>query len=66
VKAVLDKVLGDFRRENASIHVQREPFSLVYAPVVHEHLAAIDPKYDSVIREKTEQQLTYEPDGETR
>ena len=34
--------------------------------MVHEHLAAIDPKYDSLIREKTEEQLTYEPDVETR
>ena len=46
--------------------MKREPFSLVYAPVVHEHLATIDPKYDSLIREKTEAQLTYEPDVETR
>jgi hypothetical protein len=46
--------------------VKREPFSLVYAPVVHEHLAAIDPKYDSLIRENTEEQLTYEPGVATR
>jgi hypothetical protein len=46
--------------------VKREPFSLVYAPVVHEHLATIDTKYDTLIREKTEEQLTYEPDVETR
>lgn len=46
--------------------MKREPFSLVYAPVVREHLIAIDPKYDSLIREKTEEQLTYEPDVETR
>jgi hypothetical protein len=46
--------------------VKREPFTLLYAPVVHDHLAAIDPKYDSLIREKTEEQLTYEPDVETR
>ncbi|NUQ62845.1 MAG: addiction module toxin RelE [Pirellulales bacterium] len=46
--------------------MKRETFSLVYAPVVHEHLAAIEPKYDSLIREKTEKQLTHEPDVETR
>jgi mRNA-degrading endonuclease RelE of RelBE toxin-antitoxin system len=46
--------------------VKREPFSLVYAPVVHEHLAVIEPKYDSLIREKMEKQLTYEADVETR
>ena len=45
---------------------KKEPFSLVYAPVVHEHLAAIDAKYDLLIREKTEEQLTFEPDVRTR
>jgi mRNA-degrading endonuclease RelE of RelBE toxin-antitoxin system len=49
----------------ASFSVKREPFSLVYAPVVHQHLAVIDAKYDSLIREKTEEQLTHEPDVET-
>jgi len=42
--------------------VKREPYSLVYAPVVHEHLAAIEPKYDLLIREKVEEQMTYESD----
>lgn len=46
--------------------MKREEFSLVYAPVVHEHLVAIDAKYDSLIRERTEEQLTHEPDVETR
>ncbi len=45
---------------------QKEPFSLVYSSVVHKHLSAIDAKYDSLIREKTEEQLTHEPDVETR
>jgi mRNA-degrading endonuclease RelE of RelBE toxin-antitoxin system len=45
---------------------KKEPFSLVYSPVVHKHLSAIDAKYDSLIREKTEEQLTHEPDVETR
>ena len=43
-----------------------EPFSLVFAPVVHKHLEAIDAKYDSLIRETIDQQLTHEPDVETR
>jgi hypothetical protein len=43
-----------------------EPFSIVYAPVVHEHLLAIDAKYDSLIREKIIEQLTHEPDTKTR
>ena len=38
----------------------------VFAPVVHEHLRAIDAKYDSLIRSKIEEQLTHEPDVETR
>jgi hypothetical protein len=32
----------------ASFTVKRDPFFLVYAPVVHDHLAAIDAKYDSL------------------
>jgi hypothetical protein len=46
--------------------VTREPFQLAYSPVVYDHLAAIDAKYDSLIRQKTQEQLTYEPDVETR
>jgi hypothetical protein len=30
---------------------EREAFALIYAPVVEEHLGAIDAKYDSLIRE---------------
>ena len=45
---------------------KKEPFFLVFAPVVHHHLGAIDAKYDSLIREKIEEQLTHEPDVETR
>ena len=43
-----------------------EPFSLVFAPVVHKHLGAIDAKYDSLIRQKTAEQLTHDPAVETR
>ena len=45
---------------------KKEPFALIFAPVVHDHLAAIDAKYDSLIRQKIEEQLTYEPDVQTR
>ncbi len=45
---------------------KKEPFSLVYAPVVHAHLAALDAKYDSLIRAKAEEQLVHEPAFETR
>src|SRR5262249_48048590 len=41
-------------------------FTLVYAPVVREHLAAIDAKYDTLLRAKTAEQLSHEPDRETR
>ena len=33
---------------------RRQPFSLVYAPVVHQHLRAIDAKYFSLIRSTVE------------
>ena len=45
---------------------KKEAFSLIFAPVVYDHLGAIDAKYDSLIRQKTEEQLTHEPDVETR
>jgi mRNA-degrading endonuclease RelE of RelBE toxin-antitoxin system len=45
---------------------KKEPFSLVFAPVVHDHLGAIDAKYDSLIRQRIEEQLTYEPDVKNR
>jgi mRNA-degrading endonuclease RelE of RelBE toxin-antitoxin system len=51
---------------SAVIVAKKEPFSLVYAPIVHKHLGAIEAKYDSLIREKAEQQLAFEPDVETR
>jgi mRNA-degrading endonuclease RelE of RelBE toxin-antitoxin system len=45
---------------------KKEPFSLVFAPIVHAHLGAIDAKYDSLIRQKIKEQLTFEPDVETK
>lgn len=45
---------------------RKQPFSLVYAPVVHEHLAAIDAKYDSLIQQKVVEQLTFDADIKTR
>ena len=46
--------------------VKKKSFSLLVAPVVHDHLSAIDAKYDSLIRQKIQEQLSYEPDVETR
>src|SRR5207248_3972284 len=48
------------------IVAKKEPFTLVFAPIVYNHLGAIDAKYDSLIRQKIEEQLTHEPDVETR
>lgn len=45
---------------------RRQPYSLVYAPCVKAHLRAIDPKHHSLIREKIQEQLLHDPDGETR
>ena len=45
---------------------KKEPFFLEFAPIVHQHLDAIDAKYDSLIRKKIEEQLTHEPDVQTR
>ena len=45
---------------------KKESFSLIYAPVVHKHLGTIDAKYDSLIHQKIEEQLIYEPDVKTR
>ena len=45
---------------------KKQKFFLIYAPIVHDHLAAIDAKYDSLIRQKIEEQLAYEPDFKTR
>jgi mRNA-degrading endonuclease RelE of RelBE toxin-antitoxin system len=43
----------------------RGPFRLVYAPVVREHLQAIERKYYSLIRTTIEDQLRFEPTVET-
>lgn len=45
---------------------KKVPFALIYAPVVRQHFEAIEPKYDSLIRQKIEEQLTQEPDVQTR
>jgi mRNA-degrading endonuclease RelE of RelBE toxin-antitoxin system len=49
-----------------AIMAKRKPYALVYAPAVEEHLRAIDSKFYSLIREKIEEQLLFEPGTETR
>ena len=44
----------------------KRPFELIYAPIVKEHLKAIERKYYSLIRRMIETQLRYEPEVETR
>ena len=48
------------------VMTRREPFDLIYTGGVREHLRYIERKYYSLIRDTIEQQLTYEPDTETR
>jgi hypothetical protein len=48
------------------VMAKRQPFDLIYDPEVARHLAAIEPKYHSLIREAIEQQLRFEPEATTR
>jgi mRNA-degrading endonuclease RelE of RelBE toxin-antitoxin system len=45
---------------------RRQPYTLVYARGLTEHLKSIDAKYDSLIHEKMEEQLLFEPNVETK
>jgi mRNA-degrading endonuclease RelE of RelBE toxin-antitoxin system len=44
----------------------RRFLTLIYAPVVKEHLKTIEAKYDSLIRRTIERKLRFEPDVETK
>jgi mRNA-degrading endonuclease RelE of RelBE toxin-antitoxin system len=43
-----------------------QPFALTYAPEVKHHLQAIEGKYHALIRERIEEQLSFEPGAQTR
>ena len=45
---------------------RRTPYTLIYARGVTKHLKSINAKYDSLIREKLEEQLEFEPNVETK
>lgn len=45
---------------------KRKPFEIIYDPDVTTHLALIERKYYSLIRDTIQQQLRYEPLVETR
>lgn len=42
------------------------PYSIEFAPSVHQHLDAIESKYHTLIHSKIVEQLTHEPDTMTR
>lgn len=44
----------------------QQPFQLIYAPIVKEHLRAIERQYHSLIRDEIAVQLQFEPDVQTR
>jgi mRNA-degrading endonuclease RelE of RelBE toxin-antitoxin system len=44
----------------------RHPFAITYDPGVKGHLRAIEPKYHSLIVDKIEEQLKFQPDIQTR
>ncbi len=46
--------------------ISKRAFTLIYAPLVKEHLRAINPKYYSLIRREIEANLPFEPDVESR
>ena len=48
------------------IVAKKQPFALVYAAAVKEHLRSIEAKYHSLIRSEVEAQLLFEPAVETR
>jgi len=43
----------------------RQKFSLIYAPIVKDHLRAIESKYYSLLRREIETQLRHQPDART-
>jgi mRNA-degrading endonuclease RelE of RelBE toxin-antitoxin system len=49
-----------------AIMAKRRPYEFVYARRVASHQKAIDAKYDSLIQEKIEEQLRFEPGVETK
>ena len=48
------------------VMAKKQPFTLVYADEMKDHLRAIEPKYHSVIQAEIETQLLHEPDVRER
>jgi mRNA-degrading endonuclease RelE of RelBE toxin-antitoxin system len=49
-----------------TIMVRRLPYTMVYAEAVKEHRQAIDKKHHSLMRDKIEEQLCFDPGVETK
>ena len=63
---VTGTLAGRVRVTIITVMARRQPFTLIYDPEVGGHLAAIEPKYHSLIRATIEEQLRYEPETATR
>jgi hypothetical protein len=48
------------------VMAKKQPFARIYDPGITGHLAAIEPKYHSLIRSAIEEQLRFEPEKATR
>ena len=48
------------------IMTRTQPYNLVYARAIADHLKSIDAKHDALIRENIEKQLRFEPGVEAR
>jgi len=46
--------------------IARKRFSIIYAPLVRQHIKTIEIKYYSLLREALQEQLQFHPDIETR
>jgi hypothetical protein len=49
-----------------TIMAPRQPYTLLYARAVTQHMECISSKYDGLIREKIGEQLRFEPNVETK
>jgi hypothetical protein len=48
------------------VMTRRQSFALIYDPEIIGHLAAIEPKYHSLVRSSIEEQVRFEPETATR
>lgn len=60
------RLTGPMRAHDNRRMASRQPYSIIYDEATKAHLLAIEPKYHSVIRDKIEEQLQFEPARATR